>query len=401
MPTNFFVPVAAAAGANVTSDAAWDGSSFQVTGVTKGIVPSAGMNKAWRQGTMGTSALGQIIVDHGLIDAVDDGNVPGLKANLRMAFAAMLAGVAFAADQSGTPNLLTVVLDPAPPSLSTYRAIYVRVANTNTGAVTLTLNNLGNKPVVRRGGLPLTAGDLVQGQFVHLGYDLVAGQWVVLGSVASDTVNVVNQTGAIPSGKTTILSTVGSGTFTVPANVYLLRRVRMWGGGGGGGGASNTSSAGAGGGPGAYWEGAIPVTPGQIIPYAIGAGGTAGLGGASPTAGGTGGTTSFGSYVTCPGASGGQAANGGININNGLGSPATQAASLNGFIAPIAGAGIGYPVGSGYGGGYGAPAFSVSNAGPNVQAGGINGIYPGSGGNGSSANANGGAGAAGLIIIDM
>lgn len=219
-------------------------------------------------------------------------------------------------------------------------------------------------------------------------------------AAASSADSPIVTSGAIPAAQTKILNVVGSGVWTVPAGVYLLRRVRMWGGGGGGGGAANNSSAGAGGGPGAYWEGAIPVTPGQQIPYTIAAGGSAGVGGASPGAGGTGGTTTFGSYVTCPGATGGQAANGGVNVNPGLGTQATQAGTLNGFTAPVAGAGIGFPVGSGYGGGFGAPAYGVSNAGPNVQAGGINGIYPGSGGNGSSSAANGGAGAAGLIIID-
>ncbi len=211
MPTNNFVPVAAAAGSNVTTDASWNGSSFQVTGVQKGIVPSAGMNKAWRQGTMGASALGQIIVDHGLIDAVDDGNVPGLKANLRMSVAAMLAGVAFAADQSGTPNLLTVALDPAPPTLNTFRGIFVRVANTNTGPVTLTLNNLGNKSVVKKSGLPMVAGDLIQGQFIHLIYDVVLGQWTAAGSVASDIL-------AAPAAASTATFTLPS-TQSIPNNM--------------------------------------------------------------------------------------------------------------------------------------------------------------------------------------
>jgi len=222
MPTNNFVPVAAAAGSNVTTDASWNGSSFQSTGVQKGIVPSAGMNKAWRQGTMGASALGQIIVDHGLIDAVDDGSVTNLKANLRMSIAAMLAGSAFAVDQSTTANVLTVVLDPVPPALTGFRGIFVRVANTNTGPVSLTLNNLGSKGVVRKNGLALVAGDILAGQFVHLLYDAVAGQWVASGSLSSDSTAQAQAAKSIfnvvPFSNTTrtSMSTTGANVLVTP-----------------------------------------------------------------------------------------------------------------------------------------------------------------------------------------
>jgi hypothetical protein len=201
MPTNSYLPFAIAAGANVWSDATYNGAQQQQSGQQKGIVPSGMMNKVWRQGSVGTSALGQIIVDHGLVDAADDGNLAGFKANLRMAFAAMLAGAAFGVDQSTSANLLIITLDPAPPSLSTYRGVFIRVANTNTGAVSLTLNNLGTKTVVKRNGQPLVAGDLVQGQFIHLIYDLSIAQWVVAGAVVSETKQQL-----IAGGKTTTFS---------------------------------------------------------------------------------------------------------------------------------------------------------------------------------------------------
>jgi len=211
MPTNSYLPFAIAAGANVWSDAAYNGSQQQQTGQQKGIVPSGMMNKAWRQSSVGTSALGQIIVDHGLVDALDDGNVAALKANLRMSFAAMLAGVAFAVDQSATPNILTVILDPVPPSLTGFRGIFVRVANTNTGPVNLSLNNLGSKGVVKKNGLPLTAGDLIQGQFAHFIYDAVLGQWTAAGSLPSDVL-------ASPAAASTATFTLPS-TQSIPNNM--------------------------------------------------------------------------------------------------------------------------------------------------------------------------------------
>ena len=71
-----------------------------------------------------------------------------------------------------------------------------------------------------------------------------------------------------------------SGNFTVPAGVYWLD-VELWGGGGGGLGATGSSGA-----AGGYERGFVSVTPGQIIPYTIGAAGQ-GWNGSSVTSGGS------------------------------------------------------------------------------------------------------------------
>lgn len=366
----------------------------------------------WSDGVPSTGAQGSypghaIVTDSEaeILAAIDASGQSRSGTNLAQLIQAIARGI-FLGQLTGSANALAAAI----PNNVVFSALLAGtrftglVTTTNTAGATFAITGIGlasgtvQAALLTRSGNALQPGDLPVNQLFEFRWD--GSAFRMIGPVTSETVAAINQTGAIPAAQTKILNVVGSGVWTVPVGVYLLRRVRMWGGGGGGGGASSTSSAGAAGGPGAYWEGAIPVAPGQQIAYTVGAAGAAGLGGTSPTNGGPGGTTAFGSYVTCPGASGGNAANGGVNPNPGLGSPATQAASLSGFIAPIAGAGIGYPVGSGYGGGLGAPAFGVSNSGPNVQAGGIPGIYPGSGGNGSSANANGGAGAAGLIIID-
>lgn len=191
MPNNFYLPFAVGSGANVWTDAAYNGSSQQQTGIQKGIVPSGLMSKAWRQASVPASALAQIIVDHGLIDAPDDGNMLGFKANLRMSLAAMLAGVAFGQDTSTTANAIAVTLDPAPPSLTSFRQLYVRIANTNTGPVTIALNAIGSKTVVRHGGTPLQAGDLPAGQIAHFLYDAPAGQFVLAGLGASEVQRIV------------------------------------------------------------------------------------------------------------------------------------------------------------------------------------------------------------------
>ena len=78
-----------------------------------------------------------------------------------------------------------------------------------------------------------------------------------------------------------------SGTFTVPTNVSEIM-IEMWGAGGGG------HNPGGGGGSGAYFLGAIPVSPTNEITITIGTGGSGG--GASTNA--TSGTTT---QVTAPG----------------------------------------------------------------------------------------------------
>jgi hypothetical protein len=65
-----------------------------------------------------------------------------------------------------------------------------------------------------------------------------------------------------------------SGTYTVPAGVYSLK-VECWGAGGGGGRSTNNGEAKGGGGGGAYAAvHEVAVTPGQVIDFIVGVGGT-------------------------------------------------------------------------------------------------------------------------------
>lgn len=309
MPTNSYLPFAIAAGANVWSDATYNGSSQQQTGIQKGIVPSGLMSKAWRQSSVPASALGQVIVDHGLIDAADDGNMLGFKANLRMSLAAMLAGVAFAVDQSTTANVITVLLDPAPPTLTTYRGIFVKIANPITGPATLALNNLGTRGVVKRSGAPLVSGDLLAGQFAHLLFDVSLGQWVLAGMVTSDLLAIIasNQIGI----QNPLAAVTTAGTYTYAPSSAKVRAIYVRGQAAGGGGAGSTStdsthmSAGCSGGGGAYFEHYVVIANAATYTasYTVGAAGTAGAAGGG--AGGNGGTTSFGGVATATGGQGG------------------------------------------------------------------------------------------------
>ena len=92
---------------------------------------------------------------------------------------------------------------------------------------------------------------------------------------------------AAAPGTPTTLSTAGTGTYTVPSGTIYLKVECV---GGGGAGSSQTIAGVGGGGGGAEYaaEPNMSATPGQVIPYSVGSGGTSG---ASPL---NGTSTSFG-----------------------------------------------------------------------------------------------------------
>jgi hypothetical protein len=193
MPTNNFLPFATADGNDAISDAAYAGLAARLVGFQNGVADPGQVSKAIRQGAAGSAMLGQVIVDHAGVDANDDGNTAAQKANLRIAIAAMLAGASFAQDTSPTANAIVVALDPAPPNLIAFRGLFVRVANNNTGPVTIALNNLGTKQAVRRDGTPFIANDLRAGQFAHFIYDSQLGLWALAGLAANEVPRLANQ----------------------------------------------------------------------------------------------------------------------------------------------------------------------------------------------------------------
>ncbi len=184
------------------------------------------------------------------------------------------------------------------------------------------------------------------------------------------------------------ITAVGAGNFTVPCGVTEIT-VEVWGGGGAGGGASANPRAGSGGG-GGYVTATIAVTPGQVLPYTVGGGGTGVAGG--------------------NGNNGGNSTIGGLTANGGAGGTA------NGGAAGIGGGGAGGAVTSGTNGTVGnnaTPLSGTGGTGGNGGAGGAGitgntngnpGTVPSGGGggaskNGGGGNRTGGAGARGQIRI--
>jgi hypothetical protein len=214
--------------------------------------------------------------------------------------------------------------------------------------------------------------------------------------------------------QTTVTFTT-NGNFTVPAGVTSLT-VECWGAGGGGGRSSSTNTGRGGGGGGAYARSILSVTPGQIIAYTIGSGGT---GGNLSAAANTGGSTVFGANLILAVGGGGVA----DNVNTaGLGGLAT---SCIGDVRFNGGNGVNGAGGNSGAGGGGAGSTQAGGNGA-AQTGGSGGaVGGGAGGNGRTnagagfggntfgggggggrkgggffpANQNGGAGAAGAVQI--
>lgn len=91
MPTNEFLPYASGGSPNVLSQAAYSASAARIAGVVAGTASSALGNKAWRQSGNMAAALGALITDYGLVDALDDGNIANLEAGLLAAIRGSLA----------------------------------------------------------------------------------------------------------------------------------------------------------------------------------------------------------------------------------------------------------------------------------------------------------------------
>ncbi|WP_370511572.1 beta strand repeat-containing protein, partial [Flavobacterium sp. ZT3R18] len=192
--------------------------------------------------------------------------------------------------------------------------------------------------------------------------------------------SIVAQTTTIP------LTTPGSNTWTVPCGVTSIT-IEAWGGGGAGGAATINPSGGSGGGGGGYSTDIITVSPGQVISYTVGAGGTGGTGD-----GGNGITTTILSLIANGGGGGlqdiGAFGTGGIATGG-----ATNTTGGDGSLGSITTGGAG---GDSPNGGTGGATVSIESSG-NAGTG------PGGGGGGglllSAGASNGGNGADGQINI--
>lgn len=105
MATNDFLPFAGGVGSNVLTQAAYAALSARTSGFTAGVAKSAELNKVWRQASIMSAALAQLIADNTGLDVIDDGSIATIVANLKTAVGGRLIGTqVFSASGTYTPT---------------------------------------------------------------------------------------------------------------------------------------------------------------------------------------------------------------------------------------------------------------------------------------------------------
>ena len=99
-------------------------------------------------------------------------SAPFISPKLPAIIAAVQAGAAnFVTDTSGTANTITIALTPAVGSLTTGMRVWVKVANTNTSAVVINTNGLGNVSATRKDGSAIPQGAIQANGLYAFVYD--------------------------------------------------------------------------------------------------------------------------------------------------------------------------------------------------------------------------------------
>lgn len=107
---NQFKPFAVSPEAALVLQSVWESALLRPIGNVPGSIANSGLvNKALRQGTMGTAAIGEFVIHNSNVDAIDDGN----PENLALAFSSAMTG--FIANSLfnllGTDNLRALIED--------------------------------------------------------------------------------------------------------------------------------------------------------------------------------------------------------------------------------------------------------------------------------------------------
>ena len=101
---------------------------------------------------------------------------------------------------TGVANAYVATLPVAPVALVAGMQVSFRAANTNSGASTLNLNNLGAKNIVRQTGNSLSSGDIVAGQVVTVTYD--GTRWVATSYLPGQAATIATQVTAASNSAT-------------------------------------------------------------------------------------------------------------------------------------------------------------------------------------------------------
>ena len=300
-------------------------------------------------------------------------------------------GQAVYADDVGTVNAVVLNLNPPAAEYKKGMVIYTKMANANTGPVTVKDSPLTVKPLVYSDGSAMLQGDLPLGALIAMEYDGTNFQCLTLTLAAL-------KKRALKRTRVKFTST-GSSTWAVPTGVSTIV-IKGWSGGGGGGwGDSTGPGCASGGSAGSYFEASVDVVPAQSVGVVVGAGG-AGSGSSSPGSAGSSTSVAIGASTWTAAGGPGGISSAGTSAN----SPATGSVTLvtSNDISIVGGQGnVGFVSASSV----------VSGSGGNAPLGGLGGVgggglpspgaIPGGGGGGSGGGAgSGGTGARGEVWIE-
>jgi len=116
------------------------------------------------------------------------GNLASRIASLEQVVDSHLANnvhhVKYAVD-TGTANAKIVSFNPAPSNYVDGMAISFKNAVQNTGAVTLNINGLGAKTIIKSNGLPLSSGNLKANSIYTMRYNATTGNFILQGEGGS------------------------------------------------------------------------------------------------------------------------------------------------------------------------------------------------------------------------
>jgi len=186
---------------------------------TTGTQVTPSVDSGWTALAVVTVANGQVSVGAGNISI--PAGVPQITSLLQMmqTDATNYAGLA-----GGTANAITATLSPAPASYSDYLLVTVRVANTNTGSVSLNVNGLGAVPVIGLGHQVLQGGELLAGGFATFAYSTNYSEAILLESTggamqvapATASQHAVQFGQVFPSISATVAANALTGTLLAP-----------------------------------------------------------------------------------------------------------------------------------------------------------------------------------------
>ena len=330
------------------------------------------------------------------------------RANADTANASAITAVDAKANSATASGAVALVAEAAPSGYSASYSWRLVAGNVKTGLTALAKSDGTSAVAIDASaffirdpnvgsGDPKPIFAAVGGKFVMQGDFSLSGNLIVGGSILYGSLapSAVQQVAHVRNRVR--FQTVGSTSWTVPANVFYIR-VKLWGGGGGGGYTPTGFGASSGGGSGAYVEHVFAVTPGQSVTVLVGGGGTGAWSSGFAQTGGTTSVTVGAVSASAYGGSGGGKPNDSTTSNPGQGGGFGSGLDF-GIYGAAGGLGTwqgNQPFG---GNGGGAP-----NGGPSVPGGqGMpsGGAAPGGGGAGSVQPAYGGGnGSRGEVWIE-